>query len=198
MTTPTPAAPAAPTPTITTTPPAAESPSPNGVLTQADVDRIVSERVARERAKYADYAEMKAKATEYDKALEAAKTEQQKAVEVAQKAGYSEALAKANTRLVKAEARALAAAAKFRDPADAVAFLQLDQVKVDDDGNVDAAAVKAALDELAKIKPYLLDDGKPQPPSGDIGQGHRSGPPADPRVADLAQIEADINAHKRR
>jgi hypothetical protein len=36
-------------------------------FTQADVDRIVSERVARERAKYPDYDELKAKAADADK-----------------------------------------------------------------------------------------------------------------------------------
>jgi len=38
---------------------------------QADFDRIISERVTRERAKYADHADLKAKAAKFD-ALEAA------------------------------------------------------------------------------------------------------------------------------
>jgi len=39
--------------------------------TQADFDRIISERVTRERSKYADHADLKAKAAKFD-ALEAA------------------------------------------------------------------------------------------------------------------------------
>lgn len=39
--------------------------------TQADFDRIISERVTRERAKYADHADLKTKAAKFD-ALEAA------------------------------------------------------------------------------------------------------------------------------
>ncbi|MEU5950333.1 DUF4355 domain-containing protein [Micromonospora sp. NPDC047465] len=38
-----------------------------GTFTQADVDRIVRERLAREREKYADYDELKSKAGEADK-----------------------------------------------------------------------------------------------------------------------------------
>jgi hypothetical protein len=137
-------------------------------------------------------------ATELEQLRTQAMSDQEKAVNAAKTAGYTEALTKANKRLVSAEARALAAGAKFRDPGDAVKFLTLDDISVDEDGNVDASAIKSALEELAKSKPYLLDDGKAPAPSGDIGQGHRTGPAADPRVADLRQIEADLNAGKRR
>lgn len=50
-------------------------------FTQAELDAIVGDRLARERAKYADYAEVKAKAAKYDEVEEAQKTELQKAVE---------------------------------------------------------------------------------------------------------------------
>jgi len=48
---------------------------------QADLDRIIGDRVARERGKFADYDELKAKAAELDKASEATKSEIQKATE---------------------------------------------------------------------------------------------------------------------
>lgn len=48
-------------------------------FTQQDVDRIVSERLAREKAKYEDYDTLKEKAQMYDAAEEASKTELQKA-----------------------------------------------------------------------------------------------------------------------
>lgn len=46
----------------TTTPEITETPQPESTFTQADVDRIVRERVKRERDKYADYEDLKAKA----------------------------------------------------------------------------------------------------------------------------------------
>lgn len=54
-------------------------------ITQADVDRIVADRLKRERAKFADYDELKAKAAEADKAKDADKGEAQKLTEQLQK-----------------------------------------------------------------------------------------------------------------
>lgn len=50
-------------------------------FSQADVDNVVSERLKRERAKYSDYEELKAKAAKLDEIEEANKTELQKATE---------------------------------------------------------------------------------------------------------------------
>lgn len=50
-------------------------------FTQAEMDAIIGERLARERSKYADYDEVKAKAAKFDEAEEANKSELQKAVE---------------------------------------------------------------------------------------------------------------------
>ncbi|RMB81285.1 hypothetical protein [Streptomyces shenzhenensis] len=66
----------------------------------------------------------------------------------------AQALAKANTRIVRAEVKA-AAAGKLADPADAYKFLDLGQFEVDDDGNVDSDEVAEAIDDLIKSKPYL-------------------------------------------
>jgi hypothetical protein len=48
---------------------------------QADLDAIIKDRVARERAKYADYSDLKKKAEEHDRVTEASKSEAQKANE---------------------------------------------------------------------------------------------------------------------
>lgn len=53
-------------------------------FTQAEMDAIIGERLSRERAKYADYDDLKAKATKFDAAEEASKSELQKATEKAQ------------------------------------------------------------------------------------------------------------------
>ncbi len=50
-------------------------------FTQAEMDAIISDRLKRERAKYADYSELQAKAAKFDEAEEANKSELQKAVE---------------------------------------------------------------------------------------------------------------------
>lgn len=52
-------------------------------FTQAEVDTIVSERLKRDRQKFADYDELKEKAGKYDEMEEANKSELQKAVEQA-------------------------------------------------------------------------------------------------------------------
>ena len=56
-------------------------------FTQAEVDAIVRERLARDRAKYADYNEIKEKAEQFDRIEEANKTELQKAQERAEALG---------------------------------------------------------------------------------------------------------------
>ena len=48
-------------------------------FTQAEMDAIISDRLKRERAKYADYNELQAKAAKFDEAEEASKSEQEKA-----------------------------------------------------------------------------------------------------------------------
>lgn len=163
-------------------PPKDAPPKFEPITSQADLDRVLGARLAREREKFADYDDLKTKATEYDKALDAARTDQEKAVEAAKAEGRTEALTAANTRLVGAEARALAAEARFRNPALAVRAISLDGVKVNDDGTVDAAAIKAKLKELSDAEPYLVDDGKPGRPKPDRSQGGNQGD-AKPSVA---------------
>jgi hypothetical protein len=65
---------------------AAKAPAFTPPASQADLDRIIGERVARERGKFADYDDLKTKAAEYDKAAEATKSEIQKATERAEAA----------------------------------------------------------------------------------------------------------------
>lgn len=145
------------------------------ITSQEELNRIIGERLSRERGKYADYDDLKTKAEQYDAVVEAARTDQERAVEAAKAEGRTEALSTANTRLVAAEARALAATARFRDPSDAVKFLDLKQVKVNDDGSVDAQAITDQLKALSGSKPYLVDDGvhrlKPDPHQGGTGGG---------------------------
>lgn len=54
-------------------------------FTQDELNAIVGERLAREREKFADYESLKEKASKYDEAEEASKSELQKATERAEK-----------------------------------------------------------------------------------------------------------------
>ncbi len=191
------------TPTPTPVPaPAADPPKSDYTppASQADLDRIITNRIHQERSKFADYGDLQAKATELDKLKAAQATDQEKAVNAAVSEALTTERKRSNSVLVSSEARAQAAAAKFRDPADALGFLDLSSVKVTDDGQVDRDAVKALLGGLATDKPYLLTDSTPPPPPlpGLVGIGVGAGPGTlDPRAADLAQIEADMRAGKK-
>jgi hypothetical protein len=65
-----------------------------------------------------------------------------------------EILDKANTRIVNAEIRALAAD-KFADPRDAVKFLNAGDYDVDEDGEVDSRSIERDLSDLLREKPHL-------------------------------------------
>lgn len=80
--------------------PKPEPPAYVAPASQADLDRIIADRLSREKAKYADYDDAKAKAAEYDKAQEAAKTEAQK---------LADRLAAAEAKAQEAEVKALRA-----------------------------------------------------------------------------------------
>lgn len=115
--------------------------APGRTFTQADVDRIVADRVTRERAKYADYTDLKKRAA-------SAMTEQERAVAEAEQRGATTALAKTGARLARAEFRASAAGRV--DPAAVDGFLEYaDLTKfVGDDGEPDARAIEAAVKRL--------------------------------------------------
>ena len=168
-------------------------------FTQADLDRTVGERLARERAKFADYNDLKSKAARLSEIEEASASETEKAVKAAREEGRAEVTTAANTRLTAAEARALAAEMGFRKPTHAVRLINLAEVKVDADGEVDTAAVRRLLDDLVADDPFLLavpDDGRPK---GNVDQGPRDrAVSTNPRQADLDQIEADMAASRRK
>jgi broad specificity phosphatase PhoE len=56
------------------------------IQSQTDLDRIISDRLSRERAKYGDYEDLKAKAVKYDEEQDRAKSEVTKARERAEAA----------------------------------------------------------------------------------------------------------------
>ena len=124
-------------------------------FTQAEVDRLIGERLSRERGKYADYADLKAKAEKYDEAQEAAKSELEKARDAAGKA--------------QAELDALKAEAQRRDLVDKVSSdtgipANLLHGDSEDELRASAKAVSAFVESRKPAQP--LDKGGAPAPSG--------------------------------
>jgi multidrug efflux pump subunit AcrA (membrane-fusion protein) len=161
-----------PTPNPSPTPDPGKADAP---LTQEKVNSLLAEQKRKLSERYAGYDDLKKKAEAHDAALDAAKTDAEKAIEAARKEGETTALERANGRLVSSEARAIAAEQKFRNPGTAVKLLDLSGVNVADDGTVDANAIKTRLKELAEAEPYLIDDGKKSTPKPDPAQGGAGG-----------------------
>ncbi|MFJ8109982.1 hypothetical protein [Streptomyces sp. NPDC096132] len=81
------------------------------------------------------------------------------------------ATAKANGRIVRSEIRA-AAAGKLANPRDALAFLDVSQFEVDEDGQVDEDEIAEAIEDLLKERPYLGVAAKvPEPRFQGTGDG---------------------------
>lgn len=176
----------------------AQSPPAGGggqTFTQADIDRIVGERLAREREKYKDYEDLKKKAAEFDKIQEAQKSDLQKAQEAAKKAEEEKqkALAAANERLIKAEVKVVSTQLGIVDPDAAYALMDRSGVKVDDAGNV--TGVKEALEALLKVKTYL----KGGTATGSVGSPSNPGagnPPDPVEAAKKLAEERNKRAHQ--
>jgi hypothetical protein len=120
---------------------------------------------------------------------EAGQSENEKALAQARKeadqAARTEERTKASRRILTSEIKA-AAGGKMSDPSDAVRLLDLDDFKVDDDGEVDAKSITAAVDQLIKDKPYLAVNGARSQGSADGGaRGNERKPdiaPGGPRL----------------
>jgi hypothetical protein len=145
------------------TPPAADhtepasqpEPEPAKTFTQAELEKIVGERLARERAKYGDYDDLKAKAAKFDSLEQKNKSDlerEREAREAAEKKA-ADAMAAANARLIRAEVIAAAAAAGAVDTDAVVALLAEGAVTVADDGTVTGA--EEAVKALLEAKPWL-------------------------------------------
>jgi hypothetical protein len=127
-------------------------------FTQEDVNRIVAERLQRERSKYEDYDALKDAASKWGDHLEAQKTETQKltdrlAEEQTQRLEFEEQLAELRIKTaVVTEASKLGVV----DTEDVWALLDISAI--DDTGKV-----AAAVAELVEAKPYLKGAQGPSP-----------------------------------
>lgn len=144
---------------------------------------------AQNKANLKRIKELEREATDRDKSPD------EKALDDARREAAAEAIAKANKRLVAAEFRT-AAAKRVKDPRIAVRLVDLDDIEVDDDGNVDADGISAALDALLDEYPDLA----PSRFEGTADQGGRgkSAKPAQLTRDDLKTMtpQAIIQAEK--
>lgn len=114
---------------------------------QEELDRIIGARLDRERAKYADYDDIKAKATEFDKAQEASKTELQKI------ADRAEAAEKERDQLRAASLRSEVALAKGLNANQAKRLVGTTKEELEADAD-------ELLNDLASSKPSHKPDPK--------------------------------------
>lgn len=116
------------------------------------------------------------------------------AAEIERRQFEQAALSRANDRIRKAEVKA-AAAGKLANPADALLFLQLDQIEVGEDGEVDGEEISTQIDALLQERPYLAA----RPPGrfqGGIDQGPRTAatPSLDEQIADAEKRRDFVRA----
>lgn len=155
----------------------AQPPAYTPPQSQADFDRAVESRLARQKQQLiseygGDAATVKQQLEDYQKHLDSQKTDHDKALEAARAEAAGETRTKFLGRIVSSEVKVAATAAGFTDPGDVLAFLKSEELVKDDEPDEDA--IKKAIDKLATDKPYLLKTGtkptprtRPKPGEGD-------------------------------
>lgn len=158
---------------------------------QAELDRIVADRLARERKKaekFADYDDIKTKLTALEQAeaereaaklteterLQAEKAEAEKKAQEAEGKGAA-ALAAANQRLINAEFKVIAREANVPAERLAAALKLADLASVTVDDNGDVVGAKEAVEALVAAHGYLVEKTQPKPIGG--ASGGKEDPP---------------------
>jgi hypothetical protein len=136
-------------------------------FTQSDLERVLNERLQRERAKYADYDDLKTKVQQME---DAQKSELERAMEAREAAEQKarEALAQANERLIRAEFVSQAAIHGVAHPEDAFRLADRQSVTIGDDGAV--TGVTEAVKALVEAGRLVMSGG-PRAPNLDGGAG---------------------------
>lgn len=175
-----PATPTVPTPTPT--------PAEDKLLPTSEVERIVKDRLARDRKDRPsddEIAELRQKAAAHDQAAEASKTELEKSETARQKAEKlaADTLQVANDRLKTAEAKAELAKAGVTNVDGALRALDKTGLTVEDDGTV--SGVEEAVKSLLEAVPEFVGKAGGAKP---VDQGARGTGTKDGQVT-AAQLE---------
>jgi hypothetical protein len=133
--------------------------------TQAEFDRIIADRLKREREKFADYGDLKRKAGEYDKVVEAQKTAEQKATDAANAA--EKRAQEALERVARAEVKA-ALTGIVDSPDDIADDLNISRF-LTDNGEVDGDKVAALKAKYEALRPPERRSPAPNPAQGANG-----------------------------
>ena len=135
------------------TPP--EGTAPPKTFTQADLDRIVADRIRRERAQFADYGDLKTKAQELDALREASKSEADRLRDRHDKAvrERDEALGRQRETMIRTAIVEEAVRQGAADPHDIAALIDRSELNVEGDK---VEGVQEAVKALLGRKRYLL------------------------------------------
>jgi len=125
-------------------------------FSQADVDRIVQDRLARQKAQYQGFDDFKAKAEQFDQLQQQQMSELEKANERAAKLerDLADATAQRKESLLRAAVVNEAAKRNVVDPEAAVALIDRSTLEFDDNGN--PTNVATAMDSLLETRTYLV------------------------------------------
>lgn len=160
-----------PAPAVPSDPP----PPWKGPESQAELDRIIQDRLSRERAKFADYDDLKTKASRLDEIEAANQTELEKAQRAAEEATQRATQLEQQYRAATVRSAVQAAAMKAGavDPDAVLALLPSDAVTIGDDGQVTGA--DEAVGALLEAKPFLKGQAAPSFPPVPQGQQGKAG-----------------------
>lgn len=156
------------TPSTESTP----STQPEGpkLFTQEQVNSLVANQKREISSKYADYDTLKDSHSKRESEIEAAKT-----------AAKEEVRLEVASKSVNTSAKSIARDLKFHNADDALIFQELDKLPLKD-GEPDEAAIKTALEDLVKKRPYLAvteapkrQVGKPKLPEGKPDENDKPG-----------------------
>lgn len=163
----------------------------NPPASQAELDRIIQNRLERERAKFADYESLAEKAQYWDEIEQASQTEHERLQE--ELARWQNEASTWRTQAVSSRVERLAAD-RFADPSDALAAIDPNKY-LGAGGEIDEAAIRADLDAVLDRKPHWRksDATAPQgpriparnPAQGSGVNGKSSANPADELAAIL-------------
>lgn len=150
---------------------------------QAELNKMIQDRVHRERDKYPDYDALKQKASKFDELDQANKSELEKEREraTAAETKAQEAILRAQGLTVRAAVIAEATKQKAVNPELIVKLLDKDTLTIDDDGNV--SGVTEAITALLAENTFLKGSGF----NGSSDGGQRTGTHAVHKRSEIAK-----------
>ncbi len=162
-------------------------------LTQEQVNAIVGRARSEERAKYADYDDLKANSDKLEEQRQAQLSKEEKQSEdLVAKDKQIEDLRSANQETaIKSEIRVKASELGFQNADDAVALVDRSGIAFDTEANAVTGA-EAALTTLLEGRAYLKGTpGAPKAPN--INRGDGNGDPVNPGAASLSADELEAS-----